>query len=69
MFRGRGALVALADVVLDVRAFGQGLVAVADDCGVVDEEVLVAPVVRGDELKPLASLNHLTVPLAMETPP
>ena len=48
----------------DPRAFGQRLEAVALDRRVVDEQVL--PVVIGVmKPKPLSSLNHLTVPVAI----
>src|SRR6187402_147262 len=53
-----GALVALARLVLDLRALGEGLEPVAADAAVVDEEIL-ATILRGDEPVSLAVVEPL----------
>src|SRR5262245_36656116 len=53
-----GALCALARLVLDTRAFGERLEALADDVRVVHEKILRA-FVRGDETVPLAVVEPL----------
>src|SRR3954454_12118994 len=53
-----GALRALALLVLDARALGERLVAVAGDAAVVHEEILRA-LVRGDEAIPLRVVEPL----------
>jgi hypothetical protein len=65
--RSRWAFGALLGVVANFRAFGQRLEAAALDRGVVDERVPVG-VIRGNEPKPLSSLNHFRFLLTLFPP-
>ena len=60
-----GALRAFALLELDARAFGERLEALAGDIAVMDEEIL-PPSSGVMKPYPLLSLNHLTVPVAIE---
>src|SRR3954447_17346497 len=55
----------LGDLVLNLLAFREAAETFRLDRGVVDEHVLAAAVGR-DETNPFASLNHFTVPVAIE---
>src|SRR4029450_6590393 len=67
---GLGALGSLGGLELDLRTLGERLVAVAGDGRVVDEEILAAAVVRGDEPVTLGIVEPLHCSCSHEkTPP
>jgi len=56
---------ALRDFELDLLTFFESLEAVHLDCGKMREQIFAA-VIRMIKPKPLESLNHLTVPVAIK---